>query len=555
MALTEEQKRKLQEKAAQQVARERERQNAMKQNVETTSVSESISSVPQVVQPAPTQEEIKEYQDFLRYKEMKSQQKDQPLQQEQPVQQVQPTQPIQYVVYQQPPVQQQAPVNEPVSEPKPVQPKGVNRDGLNVKQQVIGWCLFLALLLVIYIVTGHGQDVLNFLGINKKPQETLVPIPTNVVEVKATPEVKTTSKVKTAVNVDQRSSMALSTALPLDNSKLATMMAYNAKLAQGDPHPELVEGMDAIQFGTLLGYLEIPKTKFYGPIKYGMIDDFDDGIYLCLVEGTSFPVGGNGTHACIGGVFRTEEQPTLDCLASVVVGDYFYVHTYGINLAYQVDQVDVVQASELNSLSIYSNEDYITLTTVVTEDAEPIVTEDDYNGCLLMVRGKRVDYRLANNITAEPTVKPTPTPRLTATPKPTATPDMSKNQFKNSCIALDYKSVCRNPERYRGQNFVVTAKVRGVDKGGIFDDYDICYKCYTDTITDNPYLQGTYLEDMFYVYDEQDPNSSDYLKVLDGDVIRIYGTFEEMGSSYNYLNHSTSDEIVLHMKYAELVSE
>ena len=131
---------------------------------------------------------------------------------------------------------------------------------------------------------------------------------------------------------------------------------------------------------------------------------------------------------------------------------------------------------------------------------------------------------------------------------------MGKNQFKSSCIPLDYKSLCRNPERYRGQNFVVTAMVRRVDKGGLLDGYDICYQCYTDT-TDNPYLKGAYMEDMYYVYDEQDPNSPDYLKVLKGDVIRIYGTFEEMGNSYNYLSHSSSDAVLLHMKYAELISE
>ena len=171
MALTEEQKRKLREKAAQQAARERERQNAVKENVETTSASASVSSVPQREQSVPTQAELEEYQEFLRYKEMKQQQ------QEQPVQQAQPVPPVQYVVYQQPPVQQQVPVNEPVPEPKPVLPKGVNKDGLNLKQQIIGWCLFLALLLVIYIVTGHS-----IFGIGGNSKSSTPEVPTTTVE-------------------------------------------------------------------------------------------------------------------------------------------------------------------------------------------------------------------------------------------------------------------------------------------------------------------------------------------------------------------------------------
>ena len=530
MALTEEQKQKLRAKAAAQVAREREQQNAVMRNVETTSVSEFASAGSQVTQPGPTQEEMKEYQDFLRYKEMKSQQQEQPVQ---PVQPVKPAQPIQYVVYQQVPVQQQPPVNEPIPEQKPVLPKGVNKDGLNLKQQIIGWCLFFVLLLVIYIVAGHGQDVLNFLGIKNKPQQTSQPVATNVV-----------TEDKSTV-VDQRSSMALSTALPLDNVKLSKMMTYNAALANGEKNTESTEVMDVLQSGMLIGYVEIPKLNVYEPVKYGTSDEvMASG--LGLVEGTSFPIGGNGTHACILGAYGTKEQPKFENLSNIVVGDYFYIHTYGLNLAYEVDNVVVMSSAEFNSLTINSKYDYITLVTLVQAN-------DDSK--FLTVRGRRVDYKTANKITEQPTVKPTATPKPTSTPKPTATADMSKAQYKNSCIALDYKAVCRNPERYRGQNFVVTAKVRGVDKGGWLDDYDICYKCYTDTNTDNPYLQGTYMEDMFYVYDEQDPNSPDYLKVLDGDVIRIYGTFEEMGSSYNYLNHSSHDAVVLHMKYADLISE
>ena len=154
MALTEEQKRRIREKAEAEVARERNR------NEKVTPKPEPVSSVPQMAQSTPTQAEIEEYQEFLRYKEMKQQQ-------------AQPVQPVQYVVYQQSPAQQQAPVNEPTKQTKSVRTMGTNKDGLNLKQQIIGWCLFFVLALVIYIVTGHGQNLLNLLGIkNEQPQDT-----------------------------------------------------------------------------------------------------------------------------------------------------------------------------------------------------------------------------------------------------------------------------------------------------------------------------------------------------------------------------------------------
>ena len=66
---------------------------------------------------------------------------------------------------------------------------------------------------------------------------------------------------------------------------------------------------------------------------------------------------------------------------------------------------------------------------------------------------------------------------------------------------------------------------------------------------------GNYFNKMIFIFDEQDKESSQYVNVLEDDIITVYGTFEEMIESKNMLNGEKSKEIALHMKYAELISE
>ena len=47
----------------------------------------------------------------------------------------------------------------------------------------------------------------------------------------------------------------------------------------------------------------------------------------------------------------------------------------------------------------------------------------------------------------------------------------------------------------------------------------------------------------------------DYVHVLEDDTITVYGTFEGMEDSTNFLNGEKSKGIALHVKYAKLVEE
>lgn len=128
--------------------------------------------------------------------------------------------------------------------------------------------------------------------------------------------------------------------------------------------------------------------------------------------------------------------------------------------------------------------------------------------------------------------------------------EISSDDFKASCQDFDYNTIARNPEDYVGQNFVVTVKIFDViSESSWFSDYDKYYKAWTDDGS------GWYMDHMIYLVDYQDENSSEHLNILEGDVVKVYGTFNGMIPTTNSLNGTNSEEIGLDIKYAELISE
>ena len=132
------------------------------------------------------------------------------------------------------------------------------------------------------------------------------------------------------------------------------------------------------------------------------------------------------------------------------------------------------------------------------------------------------------------------------TPEKTKAEDPEK-EFKKSCQKFNYKKIARNPDKYMGQNFKVTVQIYSVSEGGLFTEAYM--KAYTDDGS------NTYFDNMIYLFDEQDKDSKSYVNILEDDVVTVYGTFEGMEDSTNFLNGEKSKDIALHIKYAKLVKE
>ena len=126
---------------------------------------------------------------------------------------------------------------------------------------------------------------------------------------------------------------------------------------------------------------------------------------------------------------------------------------------------------------------------------------------------------------------------------------MSKEDFIASCREFNYKTIARNPDEYIGQNFAVDVKIFQTANGKWYTDYDVYYKAYTNDEYD------LWMGDFIYIIDCQDKDSETHIKVLDDDIIRVYGTFNGMLESQNSITGTTNDEVALNMYYCELLSE
>lgn len=153
----------------------------------------------------------------------------------------------------------------------------------------------------------------------------------------------------------------------------------------------------------------------------------------------------------------------------------------------------------------------------------------------------------------------------------TQTVSISKEDFINSCTEVNFKDISRNPENYIGQNFDVIVYVLSAREGGFFTGYQKYYTCYyydqskvdemvkkgwlSDENDDSAHLYGIDYDKSIWLLDNRDENSSDYLKILDGDVIHVYGTFNGMQETSNSLTKEKGEELALDIKFVELISE
>lgn len=121
-------------------------------------------------------------------------------------------------------------------------------------------------------------------------------------------------------------------------------------------------------------------------------------------------------------------------------------------------------------------------------------------------------------------------------------PAISEEEFKAQCNELDYEEVMRNPDSYIGQNIKVTVRVFESCKGGMFSSADTYYKTFT--------VNGN--DDMIWVMDYRNTEDENYTKILDNDIVTVYGTFNGLGKTKNALNGSKSEDMKIDMLYAEI---
>ena len=108
--------------------------------------------------------------------------------------------------------------------------------------------------------------------------------------------------------------------------------------------------------------LRIPSIKLDLPVFHGTSDEtLLKG--LGHLEGTSLPVGGDGTHSVITGHRGLADATMFTHLDKVTKGDRFTLTTFGQVFSYQVVRTQVVEPDETESLQPVLGHDLVTLVT------------------------------------------------------------------------------------------------------------------------------------------------------------------------------------------------
>lgn len=132
----------------------------------------------------------------------------------------------------------------------------------------------------------------------------------------------------------------------------------------------------------IIGYIKIPKINVSLPIYHGTSEEvLKRGVGH--LQNTSFPIGGESTHAVLSGHTGLSSAKLFTDLDKLEEGELFFIEVLGEKLAYKIDQIKIVEPRETSDLVIKSGEDYVTLVTC---------TPYGINSHRLLVRGTRIPY-------------------------------------------------------------------------------------------------------------------------------------------------------------------
>jgi len=131
----------------------------------------------------------------------------------------------------------------------------------------------------------------------------------------------------------------------------------------------------------IIGYIDIEKIKVELPIYHGTSDPVLN-VAAGHLEGTSFPVGGESTHAVLSAHRGLPSAKLFSDLDKLDEGDTFTITVLNQVLTYEVDQIRIVLPNEVEDLYVTDGEDYCTLVTC---------TPYGINTHRLLVRGTRIE--------------------------------------------------------------------------------------------------------------------------------------------------------------------
>lgn len=175
---------------------------------------------------------------------------------------------------------------------------------------------------------------------------------------------------------------------------------YNERLRQ-NPNPfsedNRTEGYETalnVDGSGMMGYLEIPKISVRLPFYHGTSGAVLNEAVGHL-EGSSLPVGGEGTHVVLSAHRGLPSAKLFTDLPELGEGDIFILTVLDRKMTYHVDQILTVLPTELEALEVEDGQDVVTLMTC---------TPYGINTHRLLVRGHRIENLPEEEVKSIPVV-------------------------------------------------------------------------------------------------------------------------------------------------------
>ena len=201
------------------------------------------------------------------------------------------------------------------------------------------------------------------------------------------------TEYETAVEVldNQATQQALELAQAYNRELLEQSCSIAGFSVSGAPTPgnDILTALDPTG-GGMLATLEIPAIDVILPVYYGtQSTTLTAGVGV--VEGSSLPVGGTGSHAVLAGHSGLASSRLLSDLDQLTQGDVFFLRVLDETLAYEVGQISVVLPDDVSQIGIDPQGDYVTLLTC---------TPYGVNSHRLLVRGIRTERTAEDTVVA-----------------------------------------------------------------------------------------------------------------------------------------------------------
>lgn len=160
------------------------------------------------------------------------------------------------------------------------------------------------------------------------------------------------------------------------------MLPYEqTTFALSEEEKEAYDALLDISGTGVIGYIEIPTVNISLPVYHGT-EDAVLQIAVGHLEWSSLPVGGESTHCVLSGHRGLPSAKLFTNLDKLVAGDKFIMRVLDEVLTYEVDQILIVEPTDVSTLMIEAGKDLCTLVTC---------TPYGINSHRLLVRGHRIE--------------------------------------------------------------------------------------------------------------------------------------------------------------------